>query len=161
MSESIEQLRSLEELKINLDDAPEPVTSPTIPIPQTKELINISCDVGSKKSDFESMESASLGKANSSNRRNEVKISDMSSDSLIWLSHRLGPVLTARYLSRNLLKMLTLCYVGRDNLVACSQGGAELIGIASSRVVGDQNSARVLDCLASIAGKITFDLHYE
>lgn len=85
------------------------------------------------------------------------KISDMSSESLIWLAHRLGPVLTCRYITRNLLKMLTLCYIGKENL-ASYESDAERddfddISIANSRVVGDKNAAKVIKCLTSIVGE--------
>ncbi|XP_022830697.1 WD repeat-containing protein 81 [Spodoptera litura] len=84
---------------------------------------------------------------------NTSKISDMSSESLIWLAHRLGPVLTCRYITRNLLKMLTLCYIGKDNLAPWdSEDRDEFdeISIVSSRVVGDRNAMKVIKCLTSI-----------
>ncbi|EDV99309.1 WD repeat-containing protein 81 [Drosophila grimshawi] len=90
------------------------------------------------------------------------RISEMSAESLVWLSHRLGPVLTARHITRNLLKLLSLCYVGQENLlpemeaVCCSdlsQDASNLnyFSIANARVVGDRSAARVLECLMSIA----------
>lgn len=84
------------------------------------------------------------------------KISDMSSESLIWLAHRLGPVLTCRYITRNLLKMLTLCYIGKDNLSPCEaedKDEFDEISIVNSRVVGDKNAMKVIKCLTSIVGK--------
>jgi hypothetical protein len=89
-----------------------------------------------------------------------VQVSDMSVDSVVWLSHRLGPVLTARHLSRNLLRMLTLCYLGQENLSALQSGGSDgqdtldttTINISKGAVFGDQNAIKVLECLASIAG---------
>ncbi|KAF5285879.1 hypothetical protein FQA39_LY04340 [Lamprigera yunnana] len=187
LTENIEQLRSLEELNLNLnEDELDNPRSSTIPIPSSYkqgELNNISCEVGSKKSDHEYMydktldpshfemkldspntnyerHSSSSGSAKSFlKKRNDAKISDMSCDSLLWLSHRLGPVLTAKYLARNLLRMLTLCYVGKENLVFLPKeensmtqtDNLDIISIASSKVVGDQNAVKVLECLASIA----------
>lgn len=95
------------------------------------------------------------------------RISEMSAESLVWLSHRLGPVLTARHITRNLLKLLSLCYVGQENLLpevdagAGSSGGdltldaanLNYFSIANARVVGDRSAARVLECLMSIAGE--------
>ncbi|CAH2037860.1 unnamed protein product, partial [Iphiclides podalirius] len=81
------------------------------------------------------------------------RISDMSSESLIWLAHRLGPVLTCRYITRNLLKMLTLCYIGKENLALCEYEPSDEfdeISVVNSRVVGDRNSAKVIKCLTSI-----------
>ncbi|GBP75188.1 WD repeat-containing protein 81 [Eumeta japonica] len=83
-----------------------------------------------------------------------AKISDMSVESLIWLSYRLGPVLTCRYVTRNLLKMLTLCYIGKENLMPLEndicKDEFDKISIANSKVIGDQNAMKVIKCLTSI-----------
>ncbi|XP_026750161.1 WD repeat-containing protein 81 [Galleria mellonella] len=84
---------------------------------------------------------------------NYCKISDMSSESLIWLAHRLGPVLTCRYITRNLLKMLTLCYIGKDNLSPWDSDDRDEfdeISVVNSRVIGDKNAMKVIKCLTSI-----------
>lgn len=172
LTENLDQLRSIEELTMNLseddNDLKTGVVSPTIPIPSKQEFSNISCEVGSKKSDSIHFDLVldSPGSAISDqkkqqtvtkSKKQDAKISDMSSDSLVWLSHRLGPVLTARYLSRNLLKMLTLCYVGKDNLILVPKEenvNIETLSVVSSYVLGDQNAVKVLECLTSIAGKL-------
>ncbi|ALC39777.1 CG6734 [Drosophila busckii] len=90
------------------------------------------------------------------------RISEMSAESLVWLSHRLGPVLTSRFITRNLLKLLSLCYVGQENLLPEleatdeSSSSADALNlnyfsIANARVVGDRSAARVLECLMHIA----------
>lgn len=90
------------------------------------------------------------------NDKSGYKISDMSSESLIWLAHRLGPVLTCRYITRNLLKMLTLCYIGKENLAPWEgdeKDEFDEISIVNSKVVGDKNAMKVIKCLTSIVGK--------
>ncbi|CAH1187105.1 unnamed protein product, partial [Phyllotreta striolata] len=130
--------------------------SPSIPIPQSRHkfVSNITCEVGSKKSDGELAEEASSAPRYDGKSKSSTKISDVSSDSLIWLSHRLGPLLTAKYLSRNLLKMLALCYIGKDNVSAVTNFAANCksISITSHFVKGDQTCANVLECLTSISG---------
>lgn len=45
-----------------------------------------------------------------------TNIRDIAADSVKWLSHKLGPVLATKFLSRNLVRMLALCYLGQEQL---------------------------------------------
>lgn len=112
--------------------------SPTIPIPSSSkrnQLNTIDCEIGSKISteDADFLEASmsaqkasrersvtapsvasSTKPSNWGDQQTQYQISDMCAESLIWLSHRLGPVLTARHLTRNLLKMV---YIYNVNVV--------------------------------------------
>lgn len=173
---------------VDLNESGGPI-SPTIPIPaatsKRNQFSTIDCEIGSKQStDGEATLTAAMDRSNgtsSSETRHQTssikssrfsrassreqsqpeqyRISDMSAESLIWLSHRLGPVLTARHLTRNLLKMLTLCYVGQENLLpgfggsdatANENGNLLYFSIADGRIAGDRNAVKVLECLTSI-----------
>ncbi|XP_055712487.1 WD repeat-containing protein 81 isoform X2 [Phlebotomus papatasi] len=142
-------------------DDPENEKSSTIPIPHcvrsTDQVLTIGCEVGSRKSTDSTeivLNEPHMGQKNQDRNRKSSRISEMSAESLIWLSHRLGPVLTARYLTRNLLKMLTLCYVGQENLLPDDSRPPPSINnfsIACGRVVGDHSAAKILECLTAIS----------
>ena len=80
----------------------------------------------------------------------EYNVKDVAAETVKWLAHRLGPVLTAKYLSRNLLRMLALCYLGEEQLEPVEGGRSELSTTHVS-VAGDEHAERVLDCLACVA----------
>ena len=53
--------------------------------------------------------------------------------------------------------MLTLCYVGKENLMFVGPDeNDKSLSVTSSKVIGDENAEKVLDCLASIAGNNRF-----
>ena len=62
-------------------------------------------------------DSSSLG----SQGPKENCVVQMSKETLLWLSHRLGPVLTARHVSRNLLRMMSLCFLPPEGLEPTEQ----------------------------------------
>lgn len=154
------------------------LTSPTIPIPSSVykrgiTVASIGCEIGSRKSNdsFDLLSKTPLERDDSERSKSEslrseskrakskpsrsTRISEMSAESLLWLAHRLGPVLSARYVTRNLLKMLTLCYVSQENLLPSTsdklQESLVYFTIADGHVVGDENAQKVLDCLMSIS----------
>ena len=48
--------------------------------------------------------------------QHQSNISQVAAESVLWLAHRIGPVLTAKFITRNLLRMLNLCYSERESV---------------------------------------------
>lgn len=191
-AEEVTETTPLVECRDGWTNTPTGATSPTIAIPsfgRSIALSTIDCEIGSRKSvdSSEFLGTAAFGSSsvqssgvapvskveveirrmsNESRRgaRSSTSTAETAAESLIWLSHRLGPLLTARHLTRNLLKMLMLCYVGQENLlpldggVATSMENLATFSVAEGRVMGDENAANVLECLTAISGELTIFL---
>ncbi|KAK7027360.1 hypothetical protein SK128_000402, partial [Halocaridina rubra] len=81
-------------------------------------------------------------------------MSDVCCESVLWLAGRLGPVLTSRYVTRNLLRMLTLCYLPDSGaLTPIPSESTDELSVTRKRILGDRFAAKVLHCLSEIACK--------
>ncbi|KAL8618351.1 hypothetical protein ACOMHN_047423 [Nucella lapillus] len=79
-----------------------------------------------------------------------INIGHIAADSVKWLATKLGPVLAARYLSRNLVRMLPLCYLGETQVRPIEE--IEMAAVKTSRCVqGDSNAVKVLECIGFVA----------
>eukprot|EP00092_Neocalanus_flemingeri_P037978 GFUD01041344.1.p1 GENE.GFUD01041344.1~~GFUD01041344.1.p1 ORF type:complete len:1145 (+),score=428.61 GFUD01041344.1:479-3436(+) len=86
-------------------------------------------------------------------READENISTVAGESVLWLAHRLGPVLASRYLTRNLLRMLGLCYLGGEGVRDTGrQYRDQKVRISQTKVGGDIAAGPVLDCLAHMVG---------
>ena len=85
--------------------------------------------------------------------RSEATIARVAAESVAWLAQRLGPVLAARHLARNLLRMLGLCYLSPGALTPSPGGFPEQrIRVSWSAVAGDRVVEPVLGLLTHLAG---------
>lgn len=69
------------------------------------------------------------------------KVCEVSDESLAWLAHRLGPVLTSVHIGRSLLRLLGLAYTGSTQLAALDYD-----------LAGDSTTTHLLHSLTSISG---------
>ncbi|CAL1537327.1 unnamed protein product [Lymnaea stagnalis] len=73
-----------------------------------------------------------------------TNIRDIAADSVKWLCHKLGPVLATKFLSRNLVRMLALCYLGQEQLQFVEE---QNVSKTSRLVAGDINAQKILECI--------------
>ncbi|XP_052767541.1 WD repeat-containing protein 81-like isoform X2 [Mya arenaria] len=79
-----------------------------------------------------------------------INICDVAAESIKWLSHRLGPLLTAKFLSKNLVRMLALCYLAEEQIEPVHEQCSSLAQ-STRQVQGDSNAHKVLECLSYVA----------
>ncbi|XP_054758829.2 WD repeat-containing protein 81-like [Lytechinus pictus] len=86
-------------------------------------------------------------------------LSDVASESIMWLAHRIGPTLTVRFITPKLLESLSGCYMTPEQLIYCymhddvdsNEINTSSVCIGKKSVAGDINSKPVLKCLTDIA----------
>ena len=85
--------------------------------------------------------------------RQESSITCVATDSVAWLACRLGPVLAARHLAGNLLRMLSLCYQGEAGALRHLQEPLpeQRVRVSHGAVLGDRVAEPVLQLLAQVA----------
>ncbi|KAK5978655.1 BEACH domain-containing protein [Trichostrongylus colubriformis] len=84
----------------------------------------------------------------------QVDRSVVAKESVVWLSKRYGPVISARFITANLLRVLGSCYSGMT-LIGSNQ---EPQSVFTLSLLGDECGARVEACLTEIAAtySVTF-----
>ncbi|KIH58351.1 hypothetical protein ANCDUO_11442 [Ancylostoma duodenale] len=84
----------------------------------------------------------------------QIDRSVVAKESVVWLSKRYGPVISARFITANLLRVLGSCYTG----MALLGNNQEPESVFTLSLVGDECGARVEACLSEIAAtySVTF-----
>ncbi|XP_072320447.1 WD repeat-containing protein 81 [Eucyclogobius newberryi] len=112
-----------------------------------------------EKGIVEEQEDADHDPSENSEERERKILLDTICKTVRWLSAKLGPTVTSRYVSRNLLRLLTNCYIGLKNHqfvtpphVECKTETVAMGSVYERKPVeGDQTAEPVLDCLIYIA----------
>ncbi|XP_020509937.1 WD repeat-containing protein 81 [Labrus bergylta] len=124
------------------------------------EFVNgMALDEKDKDTAGEQGEEDDHGPSDESEEKEQKILLDTVCKTVRWLSAKLGPTVTSRYVARNLLRLLTNCYIGpeKHQFVASSieDSSLESVGLGSvyekKPVVGDQTAGPVLECLIYIA----------
>ncbi|CAL9684141.1 unnamed protein product [Knipowitschia caucasica] len=113
----------------------------------------------SEKGNVENQEEADQESLENSEEREQNILLDTICKTVRWLAAKLGPTVTSRYVARNLLRLLTNCYIGSKNhqfvMPPHVEYRTESVAMGSvyerKPVVGDQTAGPVLDCLIYIA----------
>ena len=97
---------------------------------------------------------ATIGSGEASRSADDsFNIRDVAAETVSWLAQRLGPVITARFLSSNLLRMLSLCYRGEEQqaeVVTSAEVSCLKRALSSTTVRGDDNARKILESLAKV-----------
>ncbi|KAK8740038.1 hypothetical protein OTU49_003006 [Cherax quadricarinatus] len=118
-----------------------------------KDRFITSIDIGENNKD--SLKTSFRGAENQDSKHKldfDHNMSDVCCESVLWLAGRLGPVLTSRYVTRNLLRMLTLCYLPDSGALApIPMDPLDELSVTRKRILGDHYAKKVLHCLSEIA----------
>lgn len=115
--------------------------------------------LGHSRKEIVEQEEADQDPSEDSDEKEQKILLDTVCKSVRWLSAKLGPTVTSRYVARNLLRLLTNCYIGPKNHqfmtppdVECRSESVAMGSVYERKpVVGDQTAGPVLDCLIYIA----------
>ncbi|XP_059511442.1 WD repeat-containing protein 81 isoform X2 [Stegostoma tigrinum] len=106
---------------------------------------------------------ASLPKGNGVDEEEEELLSEGKEQKILfdtacktvkWLTAKLGPTLSSRYIVRNLLRLFTSCYLGSEKhqFVSLDDDAADVGNVCECRLVlGDLTARPVLECLMYVA----------